>query len=111
MMTDERRGTGQWQETQHIDDLWEGDMAPVDVEGKKVLLMNVDGEVVAYENKCPHQAWVLDEGDFDGRTLTCLRHMWEFDASTGDGVNPSDAQLKQFPCMIGDDGIIRVDVE
>jgi len=34
-----------WHETMHIDDLWEGDMAPVDVQGTKVSWSNVDGEV------------------------------------------------------------------
>jgi len=97
-------------ETLHIDDLWEGDMAPVEVRGTKVLLINIDGQVRAYENRCPHQAWALDEGDFDGEVLTCVRHMWSFDAATGAGVNPSDCALTSFPCDVGPDGIIRVDV-
>ncbi|WP_427896021.1 Rieske 2Fe-2S domain-containing protein [Kribbella sp. GL6] len=96
--------------TIHIDDLWEGDMAPVDVNGTKVLLMNVDGDVRAYQNRCPHQAWALDEGDFDGATLTCVRHMWQFDAASGQGVNPDDCSLSRYPCEVGDDGMIRVDV-
>jgi toluene monooxygenase system ferredoxin subunit len=99
-----------WQETMHIDDLWDGDMAPVQVSDTKVLLINVDGEVKAYENRCPHQAWGLDEGDFDGQTLTCVRHMWQFDAATGQGVNPDDVCLKTYPCEVGEDGMIRVDV-
>jgi toluene monooxygenase system ferredoxin subunit len=93
-----------------IDDLWEGDMAPVDVQGTKVLLVNVDGEVRAYQNRCPHQAWALDEGDFDGATLTCVRHMWQFDADSGQGVNPDDCSLNSYPCEVGEDGMIRVDV-
>jgi toluene monooxygenase system ferredoxin subunit len=99
-----------WREAMHVDDLWEGDMAPVEVEGTKVLLVNVDGEVRAYENRCPHQAWALDEGDFDGVTITCSRHMWEFDADTGDGVNPTSACLNTYPCQVADDGTIMVDV-
>ena len=101
--------TMMWHETMHIDDLWEGDMAPVDVQGTKVLLVNVDGEVRAYQNRCPHQAWALDEGDFDGATLTCVRHMWQFDAASGQGVNPDDCSLNGYPCEVGEDGIIRVD--
>lgn len=103
--------TMQWHETMHIDDLWEGDMAPVDVEGTKVLLLNVDGEVKAYQNRCPHQAWSLDEGDFDGETLTCVRHLWTFDASSGQGINPDDSHLISHPCEVGDDGMIRVGVQ
>ncbi|GAB6986529.1 Rieske 2Fe-2S domain-containing protein [Nocardioides pyridinolyticus] len=102
--------TMQWQETIHIDDLWEGEMAPVEVDGTRVLLVNVDGVVKAYQNRCPHQAWALDEGDFDGETLTCVRHMWSFDAASGKGVNPDDTCLNGYPCEVGEDGMIRVDV-
>ena len=102
--------TMQWHETMHIDDLWEGDMAPVEVDGTKVLLVNVDGDVKAYLNRCPHQAWALDEGDFDGQTLTCIRHMWTFDVADGKGLNPDDECLKAFKCEVGPDGVIRVDV-
>lgn len=102
--------TAMMDETIHIDDLWEGEMTPVEVQGTKVLLINVDGEVKAYQNRCPHQAWALDEGDFDGATLTCIRHMWTFDAASGRGVNPDDCSLISYPCEVGDDGMIRVDV-
>lgn len=52
----------------------------------------------------------LDEGDLDGETLTCARHLWEFNASTGLGINPDDAQLKSYGCQVGDDGTIYVDI-
>jgi toluene monooxygenase system ferredoxin subunit len=102
--------TVEWHETMHIDDLWDGDMAPVEVDGTKVLLVNVDGDVKAYLNRCPHQAWALDEGDFDGQTLTCIRHMWTFDVTDGKGINPDDECLTRFRCEVGQDGVIRVDV-
>ncbi|WP_368861396.1 Rieske 2Fe-2S domain-containing protein [Frankia tisae] len=28
---------------------------------------------------CPHQASELDEGDFDGETIVCARHLWEIE--------------------------------
>jgi toluene monooxygenase system ferredoxin subunit len=102
--------TGQWQEAMRVDDLWEGDMEAVEVAGKKVLLVNVGGDVRAYENRCPHQAWALDEGDFDGETIICTRHMWEFDAGTGQGVNPNNCRLTVYPCRVTESGAIMVDV-
>lgn len=103
--------TGQWVDALPADDLWEGDMAGVTVEGTEVLLLNVDGDIVAYENRCAHQQQKLDEGDLDGRTLTCLHHMWSFDAATGEGINPSNAKLTALPCRMGRDGVIQVSVE
>jgi toluene monooxygenase system ferredoxin subunit len=109
-MSTEHTGTGQWPAALPLDDLWEGDMAGVTVAGKEILLVNVDGEVRAYENRCPHQAWKLSDGDLDGCQLTCVRHMWEFEVLTGHGINPEDARLKPHQCEVDGDGIIRVDV-
>jgi toluene monooxygenase system ferredoxin subunit len=106
----EKTITAQWRQTINLDELWEGDMTPVTVGGENVLLMNVEGQIRAYANRCPHQGWVLDEADFDGEKLTCLRHMWEFDAATGCGINTTNAQLKCFECKVEDDGTISVDI-
>ena len=102
--------TVRWRDTINLDDLWEGDMTAVSVDGESVLLVNVDGSVRAYANQCPHQASALDQGDLDGETLTCATHLWEFNALTGLGINPDDATLKSYGCQVGDDGTIYVDI-
>ena len=102
--------TARWRDTINLDDLWEGDMIAVTVDGEAVLLVNLDGTVLAYSNRCPHQASALDEGDLDGETLTCAKHLWEFNAATGRGINPDDARLTSFGCQVGDDGTIYVDI-
>jgi toluene monooxygenase system ferredoxin subunit len=99
-----------WTAAMELDELWEGDMAGVDVGGVKVLLVNVDGDVQAYQNSCPHQASALDEGEFDGGTITCWRHHWEFDARSGAGINPADCGLTRYPCTVDDAGMVCVDV-
>jgi toluene monooxygenase system ferredoxin subunit len=101
--------TGQWTEAMHLDDLWDGEMEGVEVGGKQVLLVNIDGDVRAYRNRCPHQEWALSEGDFDGETITCARHLWVFDARSGTGVNPDNCALARYPCRVDEDGTIFVD--
>lgn len=103
--------TRQWTPALELDELWEGDMTGVKVGSTNVLLVNIDGDVRAYENRCPHQAWALDEGEFDGEKIICSRHLWEFDAKEGNGVNPTDCALKSFPCKVDEDGMIQVSVE
>jgi toluene monooxygenase system ferredoxin subunit len=97
-----------WTPVMELDELWEGDMIGVRVGTTNVLLVNVDGEVRAYENRCPHQAWPLDEGDLDGRELTCANHHWVFDAVSGKGINPDDCELNSFPVRVDEDGMISV---
>ena len=102
--------TTHWHKTVvNLDELWEGDMTAVKIDGEAVLFVNVDGEVRAYSNRCPHQGSPLDEGDLDGQILTCAKHLWEFNAVTGCGINPDDARLKRYGCRVEDDGAIWVD--
>jgi toluene monooxygenase system ferredoxin subunit len=103
--------TDQWHEAMNLDDLWEGEMDAVDIAGTSVLLVNVDGDVRAYRNRCPHQASPLHEGDLDGDTITCARHLWEFDARSGQGVNPDNCRLVAYPCRVTDDGTIQVSLK
>ena len=43
--------TARWRDTINLDDLWEGDMIAVTVDGEAVLLINVGGTVRAYSNR------------------------------------------------------------
>jgi toluene monooxygenase system ferredoxin subunit len=99
-----------WTPVMELDDLWEGDMTGVEVGGTKVLLVNIDGDVRAYRNSCPHQASMLDEGELEDGTITCWRHLWEFDARTGAGINPADSALVSYPCRVDEASLICVDV-
>lgn len=100
--------TPKWHQVSTLDDLWEGEMTGVEVEGKKVLLINADGEVHAYNDRCPHQNWPLHDGDLSDGVLTCAQHLWTFDVTTGKGVNPSTCQLLKYECKVDDEGNIHV---
>lgn len=82
------------------DDIWIGEMMPFEVSGRQVIVLNVEGELVAYDGICPHQSVALAEGDFDGCVLTCRAHQWTFDAKSGRSINPSSACLTRFPIRI-----------
>lgn len=88
-----------------LDDLWSGEMLGVCVGGRKVLLVHVDGEVHAYEDRCAHLGVALSSGRLDGAELTCAAHAWVYDARTGRGLNPKTAALRRLPVRIEDDAI------
>ncbi|MGA8331644.1 MAG: Rieske 2Fe-2S domain-containing protein [Mycobacterium sp.] len=94
-----------WRYAGTLDDLWEGEVRGVDLGGVDVVLCNVDGELFAYEDRCPHLANPISHGVLQHNTLRCAAHEWEFDARTGQGVNPQAACLKPFPVRIDDDRI------
>lgn len=85
-------------------------MRGVTVDGQPVLLVNVEGMVRAFEDRCAHQAVPLSQGRFADGILTCSAHEWTFDARTGNSINPWGECIKRFPTQIrGND--IFVDVE
>ncbi len=73
-------------------------------ESGKVLLVNVAGHIRAYHPLCPHMEVPLANGVFDGKIITCIEHVWQFDADSGNGVDPEDACLGRYEVRIeGDD--------
>lgn len=92
-----------------IDDLWPGEMMAAECDGEAVLLVNLDGTVRAYENACPHLRTRLSEGSLTENVLTCAAHRWQFDAGTGEGINPRTTCLQSFAVQV-EEGSILVDV-
>ena len=99
-----------WVTAATLDELWEGEVLGVSVGAVDVVLCNIEGEVLAYEDRCPHLGHPLSNGAIVPPVLTCAAHEWAFDVRTGDGVNPTTARLRRFPVRIDGDTIL-VDVD
>ncbi len=89
-----------------MNDVWSGEKICVEVDGRPVLLVNVDGVVCAYEDRCRHKGVRLSEGRLDGVVLTCSAHGWMYDARTGYGINPEKVKLLPYPVRIEEDEIM-----
>lgn len=90
-----------------LDDIWEGDMASFDTaDGTEILLVYPDGgELKAFQGICPHQNFALIDGSLADNVLTCRAHLWQFDMRSGQGVNPSDCALANYPLKVLDDDV------
>jgi toluene monooxygenase system ferredoxin subunit len=73
--------------------------------GEKVLIANFSGSYYAYNGKCPHQGTCLAEGFFDGAVLTCSKHLWQWDITTGKPIGLAEAPLEGYQVNIEDDEI------
>ncbi len=90
-----------------LDDVWEGEMEVFEVEGREVLIVHAEGgEIRAYNPVCPHQDHPLVEGELEGCVLTCSAHLWQFDAVTGEGVNPTGVALEAYPVRTEEDAVL-----
>ncbi len=77
-----------------ISDIPPGKMIKASVDGRDVLVANIDGKCYATDDSCTHSGSSLSEGKLDGRIITCGWHAAEFDCKTG--------KLVKFPTKIRD---------
>ncbi len=77
-----------------ISDIPPGKMIKVTIDGRDVLVANIDGEYCATDDSCTHSGSSLSEGKLDGCIITCGWHGAQFDCKTG--------KLVKFPAKITD---------
>ena len=67
------------------------------------MVARIDGEVVAFADRCPHRLAPLSIGTICGTTLQCAYHGWMFDASGAVVEIPSLGRRGQDPAAgLGD---------
>ena len=69
-----------------------GKMKKVTVDGKEIVIANVDGNYFACDDTCTHAGASLSEGTINNSTITCGWHGAQFDCTTGN--------LAKFPAKI-----------
>lgn len=61
-----------------------GDVPPNGIrQFDKICIINAGDRFFACQPYCPHQGVALCEGTFDGETLTCLEHLWQWNLRAG----------------------------
>ena len=77
--------------------------------GKTFCLMNIDGEIHAMDNSCPHWGGPLSRGKIENGKLRCPWHGWEFDPKTGKTPRNPNLKASVFPVKIeGEDVFIEL---
>ncbi len=81
-----------------------GHAMEVDVAGVGICLANVNGELSALDNWCPHRRGPLGQGWVEGEAVVCPWHSWTFDVRTGVAEFPAHERVAVFPVLVvGDD--------
>jgi toluene monooxygenase system ferredoxin subunit len=76
-------------------------------DGPEILVANFNGGYYAYSDACPHQGTCLGEGFYDGAVLTCHKHLWQWDITTGKPIGLAEEPLEAYQVEI-EDGILFV---
>ena len=94
-----------------VDEVPDGTMKMAWVDGTDpVLVVNLDGVLLAYQGICSHEYFELDKGFLTGSSLTCALHLSRFDLETGEALDPpAEEPLAMYPAEI-EDGRVVIDV-
>ena len=101
-----------WQPLVEFDDIIEGALNKASAPGLKLIVLQVAGEIYVYEDACPHERHPLSLGEIEGDTLTCAKHLWEFDIRTGKHVsriNRPKCDLRRFAARVVE-GMVEIEL-
>ncbi|MFP3569694.1 Rieske (2Fe-2S) protein [Paraburkholderia sp. SIMBA_030] len=88
------------------DELSPGKRKIVFVDGRSIVVFNIDGAVYAIDNCCPHNGASLASGQLDGHLLRCPAHGLRFDLTTGCTHGAGSLCLTTFPVRAADSGVV-----
>lgn len=87
-----------------------GAVAEAGAEGVAVCLANINGELSALDNVCPHRQGPLGQGWLEGDLVVCPWHAWMFHAKTGIADYPSNERVAAIPLRVeGEDVLIEIE--
>jgi nitrite reductase/ring-hydroxylating ferredoxin subunit len=79
-----------------------GSRALFEFEDKSLALFNVEGEVFAIDDSCPHQGASLCGGRLEGKVIQCCAHGLRFDLRSGFMLNSTQVKVARYPVEIVD---------
>jgi 3-phenylpropionate/trans-cinnamate dioxygenase ferredoxin component len=85
-----------------VDEVPPGTMKMAWVDGAdQVLVVNIDGDIRAFQGICSHEYFELDKGFLTRDSLTCALHLSRFDLDTGEPLDPpAEVPLVRYPVII-----------
>lgn len=90
-----------WHDLIDVADVKDGDITYIeDCDGRSVFVYRSGDEYRVYDSRCPHQVTNIPRLALDGMCLTCPKHQWVFDVSTGECVAKGNRPLNRFESRI-----------
>lgn len=109
MVADKDTESGNYQRVASVADFADGEIRKVIVDGKSVAIFPLEDGFVATTAICPHAGGPIDEGDVEGKVVTCPWHGLSYDLNSGDCVDDPEFKLKCYAVRVdGDDIFVAV---
>jgi nitrite reductase/ring-hydroxylating ferredoxin subunit len=89
-----------WTSLCNVDELTAGSGKFVEIGGFELAVFACDGEYFVIDNRCPHAGGNLFAGTLAPGRVTCPRHAWTFELSTGELVGSPGVCVKRYPVRV-----------
>ena len=87
----------QWHDLVSWNDVRDAEVTYLDdCDGRNVFIWRAGDTCKVYDSRCPHQVTEIPHLALSGKQLTCPKHHWVFDVTTGECVENGDRPLRQF---------------
>lgn len=77
-------------------------------DGLAVAVFDLDGDLVALDDRCLHRGGSLSAGYVRGGVVTCPEHWWRYDLRTGGRLGAPEMHLRRYPVERIDDDTILI---
>lgn len=89
-----------WHTVTTLDAVPSGETTCFDCDGRHLFVYRESDEIRVYDSRCPHQVTDIPELALEGTTLTCPKHQWQFDITSGECIAKGNHPLKQFESKV-----------
>ena len=84
----------------NLDEIPIGGSKLVMVDDIPIALFNINGRIIAWDNRCPHRGASLSDGIISEKTIQCKYHLWEFNVSNSCSVANRKIKIKTFTVSV-----------
>jgi nitrite reductase/ring-hydroxylating ferredoxin subunit/alkylhydroperoxidase/carboxymuconolactone decarboxylase family protein YurZ len=91
---------GAWHDVMGADELEVGATRRVECDGRGLFVHRAADEYRVYDSRCPHQTTNIPHLALQGTRLTCPKHEWAFDITTGECVAKGSTPLKRWQSKV-----------
>jgi nitrite reductase/ring-hydroxylating ferredoxin subunit/alkylhydroperoxidase/carboxymuconolactone decarboxylase family protein YurZ len=90
-----------WHDLIGIEDVKDRDITYIDdCDGRSLFIYRSGDDYRVYDSRCPHQVTNIPHLALCGERLTCPKHQWAFDVTSGECVEKGTRPLRQFDSRI-----------
>jgi nitrite reductase/ring-hydroxylating ferredoxin subunit len=92
----------EWHSIGPVDEFASGEISYRESGGRNLYIYRDGDEFRVYDSRCPHQVTNIPHLALDGTKLTCPKHHWVFEVTTGECTDVGNRPLNEFKHEIKD---------